>query len=110
GDRERGGQPELKPPPQVRLPSMASLRPAAQFICRRRLSEITNATFLRNFRRPAGLVSTGRLIRMDRVGASKSKKAARVNGWDGSLTTGGWSGPHRGRSKAHRSTYCPGAI
>ena len=41
-----------------------------------KMSEITKAVFLSNFRRPAGDVSIGRAMRMGRAGASGSKNPA----------------------------------
>ena len=44
--------------------------------CPQSVSDMTKAVFLSNLRRPAGVVSTGKPMRIGRAGASGSKNAA----------------------------------
>src|SRR5262245_16605951 len=62
-----------------------------------------------NLRRPAGVVSQGRLMRIGRAGASGSKNVAIWNGSVASLMSGPVSGTQFGRSKAQRITNQPGS-
>ena len=62
------------------------------------MSDIMNTAFLSNLRRPAGLMSIGRPMRMGRPGASESKKPAIWNGRVAALTTVLWKGAQSGRS------------
>src|SRR5438034_373950 len=77
--------------------------------CPHRVSDMTNAVFLSNLRRPAGVVSIGKPMRMGRAGASGSKNAAIWNATLDSLTSGGVSFPQLGRSSTHRMVNHTGA-
>src|SRR4029453_7011351 len=57
-----------------------SVNPRIRPIWPHSVSEMRNAVFLSNLRRPPGVVSIGRPMRMGRAGASGSKKPAIWNG------------------------------
>src|SRR5581483_5850399 len=87
GMENEHSSPRLNLDSDPRSPFNALLPSATRPIWLRSLSEIRNATFFENLRRPPCEVSTGSGMRMGRAGASGSKNEASANCSVGALTT-----------------------